>query len=597
MTAATPATPLPQGRDPGAGIPTGEPTRHIAIALLFVVLLAIVPYLNSLSNGFAFDDPDVVRDNPMVTDGTPTALLTAVYYPGGIYRPLTFITYMANHTVSAAPFGYHLVNVLLHALVTLAVFLLALRLLDSLVAATVAAALFAVHPVHTEAVSNIVGRAELLAALLVLTCLLAELQALRARAAAATGWQVLAALAFAAGVLAKESAFTAVGLIAVVVWWSDPSRSVARTARAIAPFVAVAIGYLALRVAVVGSLGLPTPPPLIDNPLAHVGAASRVATAMVVLLDYGSLLMLPLHLAADYSYNAIPVVTSPLDSRFLLAALVAVATLGLAVVAARRTPVLLLAALFIAIPLAVTSNVVFPIGTIKAERLLYLPSVGWCLAFGWLAAAAARSHRQVALAAVAALLLAFAARTWARNPAWSDNFILFTAAVQSEPESAKAHYNLGIAYDTRGDFDNAMLELRQALAIHPDCAEAAFAIGSIYERKGIEAGALHWYGQAVARDWNYPRAHLNIGALRYQRGEYDAAEAAFRTGLTQDPRNPRLLLGLGLALQAQGRRQESQLVLASIDTAHVSDLTIRDALMAAELAAAVPDAAATWNRG
>jgi len=223
--------------------------------------------------------------------------------------------------------------------------------------------------------------------------------------------------------------------------------------------------------------------------------------------------------------------------------------------------------------------------------------VGWCLALGWLAASAAHTHRPAALAAVAALVLAFAARTWSRNPDWGDNFSLFTAAVASEPDSAKAHYNLGIAYDVRGDTDEAMVQLRQALAIHPDCAEAAFAIGAIYERKGIEAGALHWYAQAIARDWNYPRAHLNIGALRYQRGEYDAAEAAFRTGLAQEANNPRLLLGLGLALQGQGRREEAQLVFASIDTDHVHDLRLRDDLMAAELAAFTPSAVATWTRG
>ena len=581
-------------RQMSAAASTDRSRRALGAALL-VVALAVLPYLNSLSNGFAFDDPDVVRDNPMVTHDPPAALFTAVYNPGAIYRPLTMLTYVANHRVDAAPFGFHLVNVALHALVTLAVFLLVRRLLDSLLAATVAAALFAVHPVHTEAVSNVVGRAELLAALLVVTTLLATLRARAARGAAAWAWQVTALLAFAAGMLAKESVFTAIGLVAVVVWWTDPARSVTGAMRAIAPFVTLGAAYLALRLVVVGSLGLPTPPPLIDNPLAHVGAARRVATAMVVLLDYGSLLMLPLHLAPDYSYNAVPMVASPLDGRFLLAALVAVATLALAALLGRRVPVLLVAAAFIAVPLAVTANVLFPIGTIKAERLLYLPSIGWCLAVGWLAAAAARTHRRAALAAVAALVLAFAARTWARNPDWNDNFSLFTAAVQSEPHSAKAHYNLGIAYDVRGDSDTAMVYLRRALRIHPDCAEAAFAIGSIYERKGLDAGALHWYAQAIARNWNYPRAHLTIGALRYQRGEYDAAEAAFRTGLEQDPDNPRLLFGLGLALQASGKRDEAQLVLAGIDADRVTDQSMRDALMAAALTAAVP--AATGTRG
>lgn len=580
-TAPAAAGPLPATAPARSG-------RHTSAALLLLAALAALPYLNSLGNGFAFDDVDVVRDNPMLAEDPPAALLTAVYYPGALYRPLTFLTYAANHRAGGGAFGFHLVNLLLHVLVTLAVFALARELLASTLAATAAAALFAVHPIHTEAVSNVVGRAELLAGLLVLITLLAAIRAGRAGGIARVGWLTLALCAFAAGMLAKESAFAAIGLLAAVVWWTDPARSVTRTLRAVAPFAALGVGYLALRLTVVGALGLPTPPPLLDNPLAQVGAAQRIATAMVVLLDYGALLLLPLHLAADYSYNAVPVVTSPLDGRFVLALVVGLAAAGLILVAARRAPVLALAAALAAIPLVLTSNLLFPIGTIKAERLLYLPSVGWCIAFGWLAAAAARSHRAIALAAVAALLLAFSARTWARNPDWRDNLALFSAAVASEPDSAKAHYNLGIAYDERGDAEAALIQLRQALAIHPGCAEAAFAIGSIYERKGIEAGALHWYASAIARDWNYPRAHLNIGVLHYRRGAYDAAEAAFRTGLSLEPRSARLLLGLGLALQAQGRHDEATLVLASIDTRHLGDPRLRDDLMAAELAAATP---------
>lgn len=568
----------------------GRRRASVGVALL-VTALAVVPYLNSLSNGFTFDDPDVVRDNPMVTRDPPIALFTTVYDPGTLYRPLTMLTYVANHRVDHDPVGFHLVNVVLHALVSLAVLLLARRLLASPFAATSAAALFAVHPVHTEAVSNVVGRAELLAALLVLSALLATLRARATTGGAARGWEAMALIAFAASLLAKESAFTAIGLVAVVVWWTDPARSPARTARAVFPFALVGAAYLVLRVVMIGSLGLPTPPALLDNPLAHVGTARRIATAMVVLLDYGALLLLPLHLGADYSYDAVPMVASPFDPRFLLAALVLVAGLGLAALLGRRVPVLVLAALFTAVPLAVTANVFFPIGTIKAERLLYLPSVGWCLAFGWLAAAAARQHRGVAVSAVAMLVLGFASRTWARNPDWSDNFALFSAAVASEPNSAKAHYNLGIAWLDRGDPDAAMVHLRKALVIHPEYAQAAFAIGTAYERKGVDAGALDWYAEAIGRDWNYPRAHLNIGALRYQRGEYDAAEAAFRTGLRLDPGNARLLFGLGLVLQAEGRRDEASLVLAAIDAERITDLSMRDALMAAALAAAAPPAA------
>lgn len=587
-----PAVRSPESAGPdqrGANAPpvTGHRSRGWVAAALLVLAVSIGPYLNSLQNGFTFDDPVVVRDNPMVTRDSPAALLTAAYRLGAVYRPLTMLTYAANHRLSAEPFGFHLVNLVLHALVSLGVLALAIALFDSLPAATVAAALFAVHPIHTEAVNNIVGRAELLAAALVLAALLAQARAVRRRSA---GWAALAVGSFALALLAKESALTTIALAAVVAWWVEPTRSWRRAAVATLPFALVGLAYLPLRLAVVGALGWPYPPPLVDNPLAHVATAQRIATALVVLLEYCSQLFLPLHLAADYSYNEIPIVTSALDGRFLhaLGALLALAAGG--VVLARRLPPLGVAFVFTVVPLALTANILFPIGTIKAERLLYLPSVGWSLAAGWLAAAALQRRRALALVAITLLTVAFASRTWLRNADWRDDLTLFSSAVQTAPGSAKAHYNLAIAYDGRGQFDQALLHMRHSLRIFPDSAEAMFVIGTIYEKRGLDAGAVRWYARANALRWNFAKPHLNTGSIRFQRGEYATAEAAFRTGLTFDPVNPRLLLGLSLALRAQGQRDEARLILAGIDAHDTGDLSVQDQLVQARLLDAAPPA-------
>ena len=188
---------------------------------------------------------------------------TTVYYPGALYRPVTMLTYMANHQVSTDPFGFHLVNVLLHALVTLAVLALARELLGSLLAATVAAALFAVHPVHTEAVSNIVGRAELLAAFLRAGDRCSRRSAPRAPNRTRDGVCISPPSSPSPpGCSPRRAPSRRIALIAIVVWWVDPRRSLVRTARAILPFAAVGVAYLGLRVVVVGALGLPSAPPL-----------------------------------------------------------------------------------------------------------------------------------------------------------------------------------------------------------------------------------------------------------------------------------------------------------------------------------------------
>ncbi|MGD9765809.1 MAG: tetratricopeptide repeat protein [Candidatus Binatia bacterium] len=527
-----------------------------------IALLAALPYLNGLHGDFVFDDAIVVRDNPSVTQGAPTALLTSVYALGAVYRPLTMLTYAANHRVSPDPFGYHVVNLGLHVLVCLALFALVLELLGSLPAASAAAALFAVHPVHTEAVTSMVGRAELLAALLVFIALFAQVRAVRQ---SSRRWSAFGVGSFALALLAKESAFTAIALAAAVAWWIDPRRSVRRVLRATAPFAVVGLAYLPLRWMVVGALGWPYPPPFVDNPLAHVPAWPRIGTALVVLYEYCSLLFLPINLVADYSYNQIPIVTSPFDGRLLLAAAVLLAAGAGVAAAVRHAPALALAAAFASIPLALTANVLFPIGTIKAERLLYLPSAGWCLAAGWLFAAALRRRPMAAVAAVVIATFAFAVRTWVRNADWRDDLALFSAAVEGAPNSSKVHHNLAVALQRAGRLDEALAHYRETLRIYPDYAAAAFGIGHIHALRGDDAGAVYWYHTALHRDWQLCSAHLQLGLVHERRREYTAAEAAFTTGLAIEPGNPLLLVNLAAARLAQGDRWGARAALEQLD--------------------------------
>lgn len=550
-----------------------------------VLIAAVLPYLNALSADFTFDDVGMIRDNPAVQVLPTTALLTFVYQPGGLYRPLTMLTYAANAGLSADPFGFHLVNCSLHALMSLAVFFLALRVFASIRvggvgqtgagAATIAAVLFAVHPIHTEAVTNIVGRAELLAALGVVASLLAFARSLDSRGHGRIAWQLLSVVAFFAAMLAKESAFAALGLLVVLHWWLRRDATRWQRMAAIVPYAATSAAYLALRYAVVGALGLPKLPSALDNPLAYVDAATRLRTATVVLWQYTSQLLVPLHLSADYSFAQIPLALSWTDPRFLVGATV-VAVLALAgVAAAQRMPVLALAGLFMLMPLAITANVLFPIGTIKAERLLYLPSIGWCLGLGWLAAAVV-NRRPVWALPIAIVVILYGGRTWARNYDWRDERALFSATAIDAPASAKAHYNFAVALDQTGAWQHAEEEYREALRIYPDYSAAPFGIGVLHLKHGDEAGAMWWYEEAVRRSQPPSNAHLHIAVLRAARGEYDTAEAACRTGLASDPNSLMLLAELSAIRVAQGDRWEARATLDRLDRLGTIDRQERD---------------------
>jgi tetratricopeptide (TPR) repeat protein len=559
----------------------GRWSRSLLWLCPLVVLAAALPYLNALPADFTFDDVGLIRDNAAVQVLPASGLLAYVYYPGGLYRPLTMLTYAANVSLSPAPMGFHLVNVLVHVLVSVAVLFLARALLGSIVAAAGAALLFAVHPIHTEAVTSVVGRAELLAALGVLVALLAYRRAALDSGLRRQAWSAVALLAFAAALLAKESAFTALGLLVVVHWCVDRSASLRQRIMSLLPFAAVAAGYLALRLAVVGTLGLPEAVGALDNPLAHTDTATRMRTAVIILWQYMEHLTVPIHLSADYSFNQIPLALSWSDPRFLRAALLCTALAAAILVATRRAPLLAVAALFTLIPLILTANILFPIGTIKAERLLYLPSVGWCLAVGWLAARTAARHAPAAALTLLVLITAFGVRAWVRNDDWRDENALYAATVSNAPASAKAHHNAAVALERAGRLDDATVEFRETLEIYPNYASAAFGIGHIYAAKGIRAGAVHWYEQALHQDPRFVKAHLQLGLLHAETRDLDTAEAAFRSGLEIEPRSPLLLVNLAAIRLAQGDRWGAQAIVSQLDHVGTVDAEERELVAAA----------------
>ena len=531
---------------------------------LAIALLALLPYLNGLAGDFVFDDVGVIRDNPVIQRDAPWRVFTTVYEPGALYRPLTMLTYVANARVDGAPLGFHAVNVLLHVAVALAFYALAMQLLAAPRAAWIAAALFAVHPIHTEAVTGIVGRAELLAALGSLLALLALARALR-RDSEYGRWLAVSLLAFAAGLLSKESAFTTIGLVLIVHWRLAPADRVQRRVEVLAPYVAVGAAYLALRLLVIGSIGLPVPPGALDNPLAHVDTATRVRTATLVLWDYLAMLVAPVRLSADYSFNQVPLALSWYEPRFWMAAALLSGMAAVALALWRRRPEITVAAALFAIPLALTANLLFPIGTIKGERLLYLPSAGACLAVGWLLAWLSASRPRTAGAVVTALLALFAARTWVRNDDWRNEQTLYAAAVRVAPESAKAHHNLAVALQRAGDYDNAVAHYYRALFIYPDYAAASFGIGHVATLRGDDAEAERWYRDALRRDDQFAKAHLQLGLLYQRRADYPAAESAFTAGLASEPDNPLLLVNLAAARLSQGNRWGARTALAKLD--------------------------------
>ncbi len=527
-----------------------------ALVLLACPFLAILLYLPTLGHDFVFDDRAVIAQNPLVnTPGSLTRILASPYWSvrehaRSLYRPLTSVSFVLNRVAAGGldTRAFHLVNILLHGVATLLVTLLAFEVLPGLRGPLVAGALFAVHPVHVEAVAGVVGRSEILAACGVLSAVLAHRRAQHPARRAAGPWMGAAWAGYFLGLLAKESAAAAVVLCGL----TDRAFPVAdgsgrRRRLVLYTGHAVALGiYLAARAQVLGGLGTGEPIPFVDNPAASAGPLAGRLTALGAVARYAILLLWPRRLSADYSYDQIPMIGSLADPLGASGLVLVLAAVGGGAWLVRRAPGWGYGLLWIAVSASLTSNLLFFIGTLLAERLMYLPSVGLCLLAGCLAAAAGGDRRgALAMAVMLLAVTAGAGRTLVRLPEWKDDFALYESAARVSPRSARIRYNLGNAFLRRGEYARAEENFRAALAIYPEFLDARVNLGMALLQQGRPREALGLLESAAARKPRDPDLAVNLGAAHRALGDDARAASEFRSALELDPHSARAWNNLG----------------------------------------------------
>jgi Flp pilus assembly protein TadD len=530
-----------------------------------VALAALLPYLNTLGCGFAFDDGAIILENPTLAHSAPwwRGLVEGLWSgrpQSGLYRPVTALTFRLQRGAGGDDAaGFHAVNLLLHAAVCLLIYALLCRLLEKRRGVALAiAVVFAVHPIHTEAVTYIQGRAELLAALAGLGGYFLWLFGRRRMAPLAIG------LLFALAAGSKESAFGwglllaahRVGLLADgrdyrslrTAGAGALRRALGRDAAAVAGFAAY---LLARRVALGSFLGLSEVNP-IDNPLFAAPWPTRVLTALTIAARGLGLLLWPRHLSADYSFDAIPLTTRLLSPGGLLALALAAGIVAL-LLARRRAPILAWSTAAWTALLFPVSNLLFPIGTIMAERLWYLPSLGGIAFLVWVGRAGmARIHAvRASLGIVLIVALLLAARTVARNRDWTDDGALFRAAVVAQPRSVKAHANLASRLMKTGaaaDMAEAERHYRAAQAIAPDYLPVLNGLGYLYTLQKSYDAARALLQEAIAKQPGHPEAWIRLGNLELEVGRGAEALAAFEGALRAAPEMTEAWIGKASAL-------------------------------------------------
>ena len=547
------------------------------IAPLAIATLAFLVYAGTLRHGFVYDDGHQIVDNPWIWNaGEWTNLLAKPVWAfldvnaTNFYRPVQTLVHFAAARLSGRdPFAFHLLAVLMHALASATAFLM-LRRVTGPTRAFAAAALFAVHPIHAEAVAWVSAGPDVNAAAFLFLALALGSRALESRRPALP---VLAAgAAMLVACFAKETA--AVGPVLMALQpgpAADPGRPPGRARRRRAVVVAAAfvapLGiYLAARAAALGGLGP-------ASVRAGMDAAAAAGTALALVPRHVALAFVPWRMVPD---RFVLPVASPLEPAALLGVATLLAALAAWVTLRRRAPAAAWGLALLFVPLAPALMVAWFASTPQADRYLYIPSIGACLivaeALGWLA----RRRTAVGVvpaAALAALLVTAGAIMAVRAAAiWRDSETLGRAGIALEPRSVAMRLELIHALDASGRLEGALAEARAAAAQAPGDRRAAAAIANLEARAAMRKGgdAVAIYKRAVEADPD--QAHLWVGlsaALLSTGRPAEAIEAAQRA-LAIDRFNRAALVNLGTARgetgDIDGQEREARRLLA-IDAA------------------------------
>lgn len=549
-----------RGKGATAASPVEHPRRYRQrLAGLLLVLLTLIAYLPVLDAGFIWDDDDYVVENRHLRD---TAGLQAIWLEPGAtpqYYPLVHTTFWVEHQLwGLNPFGYHLTNVLLHALGGVLLWRVLVSL--SIPGAWVGAALFALHPVHVESVAWVTERKNVLSGALFLAALLAYHRFRPGWRDDARGSRVgygLSLAAFAGALLAKTVTATLPAVILVLLWYRGERLRWASVRPLIPMFVlgaamsAVTVFMEATRVGAQG--------PDWDFTLPE-----RVLIAGRALWFYLGKLAWPDPLMFVYPRWTLDATSL---GAWLFPALW-VATALVALVARHRlgrgplTTMLLFAGmLFPALGFIDVYPMIF---SFVADHFQYLASTAPLALFAGIATVGARrlttarpSWRHVGPVAAALLLLVLGAATWRQTAIYQDLETLWRDTLAKNPDAWLAHNNLGMLLYERGDATAAEARFRDAIRVKPTYAPARYNLGLVLVEQGRHRDAESAFGDAIRLDPSHARAHNNLGTLLVGQGRMDAATEHFQAAAQAEPAYALAHANLGDALLRRGRVAEA----------------------------------------
>lgn len=495
--------------------------EHRACVWVVAAVLCFGVYSNGLGGEFVFDDLFLVRDAPHVRSvGGIWDVLGEMASKDGIgYRPVRTFSHMLEYQIfGLRTWGYHLTNVLLHVVFCVLLFRLGRRLGLGVLTSLAGMAVFALHPVHTEAVTYISGRRDLLFSIFFVGGWLSYMKGVREGKRV---WVMLTFVFYALSIFSKEMGIT---LPVVIYAWEvlvNRRGKVFAALRDQPVFWGIlwlgAAGFFVYRGILL---------PRTFNPVWWGGdPVTNFATVLMIHMRYLAVQVWPFDLQADYTPFAFDFALSFLDWRAAFGILVIVLSAALGVISWRRWPLVPLGVISYWVILLPVSHII-PHHEPAAEHHVYLPSVVVCLAVGAGLVWVGKRTRWAGIAAWCVLFVVLSAGTISRNVVWTEEELLWADTVRKAPWCARAQLNLAIKYLERRELDQAEVLLRRSF-----------------------------------RSVDFSKTRAYLGNLYTLRREYETADRILRAGVRKWPKDRFILRFHALNLRFMGREDEAREVL------------------------------------
>ncbi|MDP8229925.1 MAG: tetratricopeptide repeat protein [Candidatus Gorgyraea atricola] len=495
--------------------------------ILILLFAAVLSYANSLHNQFIWDDEDWILRNETVKDWHRwPALFTQNSIQGArkgsnFYRPIQAISHGIDYMVWGYRLpGHHASNIFFHAIAAILLFLL-LKNLFSQGMAFLSALFFAIHPVQTEAVTYISGRADPMSVLFILlSILLFEKNIL------------LSCLAFLFAIFSKESALLTPVLILLYIIFRD--RDLKRELKYLLPFIAIIIVYGILRLTVLDFSH--TIPENVPKAFFYVPFYIRLCTFLKAVPVYFGILLWPfgLHMERDIalSYSIFE------PKVFLGFFMVAAIFLG-SFAYRKRYKFLLFSVAWFFISIFPNSNII-PINALIYEHWLYLPSIGFFMVVAWCMdrlLSKGKALRSLALLLITLISSFYIWRTYERNREWHDPISFYESTIRHKPDSARLHNNLAMAYADEGRIEGAIREYKKAIELGDYYAQPHYNLSNIYLGKGDYSAAIKELKRSIEIDNDFLYSHETLALIYFNQNRLDLAKKEAVFVLEREPQN------------------------------------------------------------